>query len=1084
MRTAHFVTGPSVHLFVFTLLISTPAGAQRIVYVHAGANGANTGSSWNDAYLELQSALTSAVPGDEIWVAAGTYRPDYAPALATHTGDYTASFRMSTGVALFGGFAGVETDRNQRDPEAHLAILSGDLLGDDESGGYNHENSYHVVVGSHTDSTAILDGFMITRGNAHWETESSGGGIYVSNGNPTIRGCTFIHNRARFGGGMCNVQSSPTVERCRFVANAAWGYNSGSGGAMYNETGASPRVTDTLFEGNTAQYDGGVSSWSGEPVFNRCLFLRNESISRGGGLSIYISNPQIVDCTFQENVQAGLYVYTDSIARIINCRFLGNRIPSVTPGLDPHDHGAGIRAFFHVHLDVINCLFVGNSANGHGAGLSVDYATARVVNSTFVSNSADGFGGGVAAQNGATVTLVNSILWGNAAGSDFPLNSQLGGSPDVTYSCIDDHSPGIGSVYTGIGNTDRNPGFNRLPDDGGDGWGVGDNDDYGDLRLTYGSPVMNAGSDAAVAPNALLDLAGRPRIAAGRVDMGAYELQPAGPDDFDSDQVADATDKCPFVPDPQQQDTDGDGQGDACDACPTRPDAGEDADADGIGDACDNCPAIRNADQEELDGDGLGDPCDPDDDGDGILDVEDNCPRTPGPQTDSDADGVGDICDNCLSEPNPDQCDLDRDGVGDLCDSTPPGTAISLDGDDSMAIVPDHATLDFGEGDFTVEFWFKSPPGPAGFVLDKREAAGTGARGFFLQAGSDEGYMTFAVEVPEQEASETTVVSALPTRDNQWHHIAGVRAGNVIRIYVDGLLQGETPLEMAMNLSNAAPMVLGARSNQVAYLEGMLDELRFWSVALSEQQIQMTMHRPARGDESGLVGCWHFMGGCESQVLEDSSPARNHGRLGFSPDPDSTDPVWVLSDAPLDEDGDGVFDGADVCRSIPDPEQADSDEDHVGDACDNCPTLPNTGQTDLDLDDQGDLCDPDLDGDAVPNTIDNCPRTANPDQNDGDADGKGDGCDLCSNTIPNATVDDSGCPPRARGDLDGDGDVDQSDFGHLQACIATPGVSPADAVCLPGRLDADEDVDSADVQIFMQCMSGANNPADADCLIH
>ncbi len=82
------------------------------------------------------------------------------------------------------------------------------------------------------------------------------------------------------------------------------------------------------------------------------------------------------------------------------------------------------------------------------------------------------------------------------------------------------------------------------------------------------------------------------------------------PPDRDGDQVPDAEDKCPDVPDPDQADRDEDGVGDVCDVCEATPDDQADADEDGVGDACDNCPEDANPDQDDDDGDGLGDLCD------------------------------------------------------------------------------------------------------------------------------------------------------------------------------------------------------------------------------------------------------------------------------------------------------------------------------------------------------------------------------------------------------------------------------------------------------------------------------------------
>ena len=67
------------------------------------------------------------------------------------------------------------------------------------------------------------------------------------------------------------------------------------------------------------------------------------------------------------------------------------------------------------------------------------------------------------------------------------------------------------------------------------------------------------------------------------------------------------------------------------------------------------------------------------------------------------------------------------------------------------------------------------------------------------------------------------------------------------------------------------------------------------------------------------------------------------------------------------------------------------------------------------------------------------------------------------------------------GDFDGDGDVDQSDFGHMQVCLTGSSVPVTDPNCFACNFDGDSDVDGADMQVFLGCMSGANIPADPNC---
>ena len=74
-----------------------------ILYVNAAATGANSGKTWADAFTDLQDALTSSRATVQVWVAAGTYRPDKG------TGNRNATFQLANGKSVFGGFAGGET---------------------------------------------------------------------------------------------------------------------------------------------------------------------------------------------------------------------------------------------------------------------------------------------------------------------------------------------------------------------------------------------------------------------------------------------------------------------------------------------------------------------------------------------------------------------------------------------------------------------------------------------------------------------------------------------------------------------------------------------------------------------------------------------------------------------------------------------------------------------------------------------------------------------------------------------------------------------------------------------------------------
>ncbi len=167
------------------------------IYVNHAATGTNDGSSWANAYTDLQDALIVAVADiHEIWVAQGTYYPGV---------NRTDSFAIKNGVAVYGGFAATELERSERDWESNVTVLSGDIGTLDDIS----DNSYHVIYNNGLADTAILDGFTVTGGNADGsDSDDNGGGIYNTNSNPTLNNLIVSSNSADFyGGGIYNTSS-------------------------------------------------------------------------------------------------------------------------------------------------------------------------------------------------------------------------------------------------------------------------------------------------------------------------------------------------------------------------------------------------------------------------------------------------------------------------------------------------------------------------------------------------------------------------------------------------------------------------------------------------------------------------------------------------------------------------------------------------------------------------------------------------------------------------------------------------------------------------------------------------------------
>ena len=324
-------------VILVALLCATAAA--DVIYVDADASPGGNGQTWGTAYNYLQDALYKPpTGGDEIWVADGTYKP------AGPGGGRTAIFQLKNGVGIYGGFAGTETSLDERDWQTNETILSGDLNGDDVGFTNNAENSYHVVTGSGTDATAILDGFTITAGNANsstWPHDGGGGMSNYPDSSPTVTNCTFTGNSAYAdGGGMRNWSNSkPIITQCTFSGNSS----SQEGGGMMNGEASRPTVTNCTFSGNSAGEDGGgmYNNQTSNPMVTNCTFSGNSADFTGGGMyNVNSSSPTVTNCTFSGNsagTHGGGMCNTDSNPTLTNCILWGDSAPT---GPEIHNSGS------------------------------------------------------------------------------------------------------------------------------------------------------------------------------------------------------------------------------------------------------------------------------------------------------------------------------------------------------------------------------------------------------------------------------------------------------------------------------------------------------------------------------------------------------------------------------------------------------------------------------------------------------------------------------------------------------------------------------------------------------------------------
>ncbi len=341
---------------------------QTVRFVNLNATGANDGTSWTDAFTDLQNAITAANSYDQIWVAQGTYFP-------TSGTDRTVSFALKDNVKMYGGFVGTETLLSQRDWVSNITILSGDIgvLTD------NTDNSYHVVKSENLSSTTELNGFTVEYGQADGIAQDYGGGMYLFTSYTTLNNLIFSQNVGDVGGGLAVLSfSSPTLTNVSFISNNAFSY----GGGIYCDS-SDPSLTKVVFTANNSSVTGGgMFNSNSSSTLTNAVFNANHASDAGGAFYNQNSSPSIKNTIFTKNYSSdfagAFFSENGGTTTVTNCTFEGNYIAAGYPV------GSAI-AISSSTININNCIFYNNSYDYHNntvvGDLFNDGGTLNITNS-------------------------------------------------------------------------------------------------------------------------------------------------------------------------------------------------------------------------------------------------------------------------------------------------------------------------------------------------------------------------------------------------------------------------------------------------------------------------------------------------------------------------------------------------------------------------------------------------------------------------------------------------------------------------------------------------------------------------------
>lgn len=208
------------------------------------------------------------------------------------------------------------------------------------------------------------------------------------------------------------------------------------------------------------------------------------------------------------------------------------------------------------------------------------------------------------------------------------------------------------------------------------------------------------------------------------------------------------------------------------------------------------------------------------------------------------------------------------------------GNYLSLNGSTNYMLVQDHDDLDIDAGEsYTITCQLKTNTFKNSPLIRKRNGTGIG---YELITGSTGNY---AVNLRSTTATPGTVASTDLMSAGNWHHFAMVinTSDNTCKVYINGVLQltSTNAAIGAESFANNIDLYIGHNVSQARYFNGQMDDIRFWSKAMTQAEVQADRTNIVNGSQANLIAAWDFENIIGDEVPDVSGNGHNGKLVGY-----------------------------------------------------------------------------------------------------------------------------------------------------------------------------------------------------------